>query len=121
MVNSFQKHGINVSDIQKLKKEGICTVTAVIQATRRNLCKVKGLSETKVEKIKEAASKLQNTSFITAAELERVREQVVRISTGSDELNKLIGGRLIFSTGSCTPYEHVWLTMFHRRAFIRWR
>ena len=60
--------------------------------TSRNLCKIKGLSETKIDKMKEAANKLLPCTFITGTELESKRKAVVRISTGSQEFNKLIGG-----------------------------
>lgn len=48
----------NVADIKKLKSVGICTIKGIQMTTRRALCNVKGLSEAKVEKIKEAANKL---------------------------------------------------------------
>lgn len=47
-----------MADIKKLKSVGICTVKGIQMTTRRALCNVKGLSEAKVEKIKEAAGKL---------------------------------------------------------------
>lgn len=51
-------HSQNVADIKKLKSVGICTVKGIQMTTRRALCNVKGLSEAKVDKIKEAANKL---------------------------------------------------------------
>ena len=48
----------NMADIKKLKSVGICTIKGIQMTTRRGLCNVKGLSEAKVEKIKEAANKL---------------------------------------------------------------
>lgn len=47
-----------MADIKKMKTVGICTVKGIQMTTRRALCNVKGLSEAKVEKIKEAAGKL---------------------------------------------------------------
>ena len=61
-------------------------------ATKKNLCKIKGLSEAKVDKIREAASKLTDSGFITAAECAVRRQSIYRITTGSKELDKLIGG-----------------------------
>ena len=60
--------------------------------TKRNLCKLKGMSEAKIEKIKEAAGKILDAGFITAMELSVKRQQVMKISTGSTELDKLVGG-----------------------------
>uniref|UniRef100_A0A8C6GB39 DNA meiotic recombinase 1 n=1 Tax=Mus spicilegus TaxID=10103 RepID=A0A8C6GB39_MUSSI len=59
-IDLLQKHGINMADIKKLKSVGICTIKGIQMTTRRALCNVKGLSEAKVEKIKEAANKLIN-------------------------------------------------------------
>ena len=44
-------------DITKLKGAGFYTIASCLSATRRNLAKIKGFSEQKVEKIKEAAMK----------------------------------------------------------------
>ncbi|CAE6526089.1 unnamed protein product, partial [Rhizoctonia solani] len=41
MIDDLQSHGINAQDITKLKKEGICTVSAVRMTSRRNLLKIK--------------------------------------------------------------------------------
>lgn len=60
--------------------------------TRRNLCKIKGLSEAKVEKIKEAASKIVPASFTTAKEMSVNREKVMTISTGSKQFDTILGG-----------------------------
>lgn len=71
--------GIGVADINKLKSVGICTVRVSViflfsadtciyiyyklqgvqMMTKKALLKVKGLSETKVDKIKEAAIKIE--------------------------------------------------------------
>lgn len=48
----------NMADIKKMKSVGICTVKGIQMTTRKALCNIKGLSEAKVEKIKEAAGKM---------------------------------------------------------------
>jgi meiotic recombination protein DMC1 len=60
--------------------------------TKRNLCKIKGLSELKVDKIREAASKIHDAGFITAAECAVRRQNIFRITTGSTQLDALLGG-----------------------------
>ncbi|KAA0195613.1 hypothetical protein HAZT_HAZT010301 [Hyalella azteca] len=52
-IDEMQAHGINAADIKKLKSVGICTIKGVQMTTRRKLCAIKGLSEAKVDKIKE--------------------------------------------------------------------
>uniref|UniRef100_A0A3B3YAU3 RecA family profile 1 domain-containing protein n=1 Tax=Poecilia mexicana TaxID=48701 RepID=A0A3B3YAU3_9TELE len=92
-IDLLQKHGINMADIKKLKSVGICTVKGIQMTTRKALCNIKGLSEAKVEKIKEAAGKmLQNVGFQTAFEYSARRKQVFHVTTGSQEFDKLLGG-----------------------------
>ncbi|RZF39375.1 hypothetical protein LSTR_LSTR000896 [Laodelphax striatellus] len=91
-VDTLQSHGINVADIKKLKSSGICTVKGIVMCTRKKLCAIKGFSEAKVDKIKEACAKISSFGFITANEFSEKRKCVFRISTGSQELDKLLGG-----------------------------
>lgn len=92
-IDILQNHGINVADIKKLKSVGICTIKGIQMTTKKRLLQVKGVSEAKVEKIKEAVQKLSSQgSFYTALEYSEVRKQCFRISTGSTELDKLLGG-----------------------------
>ena len=91
-VDEIQSQGINVQDINKLKAAGICTVLSVSQTTRRNLLKIKGLSEAKVEKLKEAAAKMLPPTFATAAEIGLRREACVMITTGSKTVDAMLGG-----------------------------
>ncbi|KAI9754767.1 MAG: Meiotic recombination protein dmc1 [Chaenotheca gracillima] len=93
-IDSIQAHGIGAADITKLKANGYYTTASVHSATRRTLLKIKGFSEIKVEKVKEAIQKCQPSAFgfITAAELGQQRRRVVRISTGSKQLDTVLGG-----------------------------
>ena len=84
--------GINAADLTKLKAAGVCTVKGVQMCTRKFLLNIKGISEAKVDKIKEAAMKMSDAGFITAMEYSSRREKVIRITTGSAELDKLLGG-----------------------------
>ncbi|XP_031699460.1 meiotic recombination protein DMC1/LIM15 homolog isoform X2 [Anarrhichthys ocellatus] len=86
-IDLLQKHGINVADIKKMKLVGICTVKGIQMTTKKALCNIKGLSEAKVEKIKEAAGKM-----LTAFEYSAKRKQVFHVTTGSQEFDKLLGG-----------------------------
>uniref|UniRef100_A0A8D3CTK2 Meiotic recombination protein n=1 Tax=Scophthalmus maximus TaxID=52904 RepID=A0A8D3CTK2_SCOMX len=91
-IDLLQKHGINMADIKKMKSVGICTVKGIQMTTRKALCNIKGLSEAKVEKIKEAAGKMLHVGFQTAFEYSTKRKQVFHITTGSQEFDKLLGG-----------------------------
>lgn len=85
-VDILQKHGINVADIKKLKSAGICTIKGIQMTTKKKLCNIKGFSDTKVEKIKEACQKVVALGFMTALEVSDRRKQVFKISTGSIDL-----------------------------------
>lgn len=85
-VDILQKHGINVADIKKLKSAGICTIKGIQMSTKKKLCNIKGFSETKVEKIKEACQKVSTSGFMTALEVSDRRKQIFKISTGSADL-----------------------------------
>lgn len=91
-IEMLQSHGINVVDIKKLKSSGICTIRGLQMTTKKKLCAIKGLSETKVDKIKEAVTKINSSAFATALEVSQKRKTIFKVSTGSEELNKLIGG-----------------------------
>jgi len=95
-IELLQNHGINVADIKKLKAAGICTVKGIQMVTKKKLCNIKGLSEAKVDKMKEAVIKVcgANSGFRTALQQSLSRKNIFRISTGSNELNKLLGGGL---------------------------
>lgn len=91
-VEDLQNHGIGAADIQKLKIAGICTIKGVNMTSKRCMLKVKGLSEAKVEKIKEAAAKIQDAGFISALEYSLRRAVVFKLTTGCAEFDRLLGG-----------------------------
>jgi meiotic recombination protein DMC1 len=106
-IDALQQHGINASDINKIKAAGICTVRGLKMITKRRLCEIKGISEAKVDKIKEAANKLGNgvffksvsnsydseaNNFITGFDFAEKRKACFKISTGSTELDRILGG-----------------------------
>ena len=92
-IDKLQQAGINAADIKKLKEAGICTVGAILMETKKRLTAVKGISDAKVEKLIAAANSLSNGfSFISGADCLKNRSKVIRVTTGSSELDKLLGG-----------------------------
>lgn len=85
---------LQVSDIKKLAEAGIATVGTVLQTSMKELTAIKGLSDAKVEKIKEAAKKLdcRGPQFKTALMVREMRKQVIRITTGSSAVDAILGG-----------------------------
>jgi RecA/RadA recombinase len=61
-------------------------------ATKKELTNIKGINEGKIDKILEAAKKIENHGFMSGNELAIKRKHVVRITTGSPILDELLGG-----------------------------
>jgi len=79
---------------------GYNTVESVVYAPKKNLLVIKGISEAKADKIIGESQKLVPTGFTTATEMHIRRSQMIQITTGSKELDKLLGGGI--ETGSLT-------------------
>lgn len=96
----LKEAGIQQGDIAKLQEAGLNTVESIAMSTRKALLSVKGISDAKADKILEAARKFFPMGFQTATEFHEERKSLIYISTGSNELNKLLGGGL--ETGALT-------------------
>ncbi|CAH0547415.1 unnamed protein product [Brassicogethes aeneus] len=92
-IEMLTEHNIAQEDIMLLKKMGINTIKGAQMAMRRKLLQIKGFTEEKVDKIKEACCRISLSSgFMTALEVSNQRKMVFKLSTGSDKLDKLLGG-----------------------------
>jgi len=119
----WQEFGISASDTKKLAEAGFYTVEAVAFTPKKTLLTVKGISEAKADKIlaegqcvgllhasarcllmplsaSSAAAKLVPMGFTTATEYHHRRTELVSISTGSKNLDNILGGGM--ETGSIT-------------------
>lgn len=100
LVERLEELGISATDTKKLRDAGLMTVEAVAYSTKKRLMSVKGISETKADKLIAEAAKLVPLGFCTAAEYFQVREAQLSLTTGSKELDTLLGGGV--ETGSIT-------------------
>ncbi|PXF41110.1 DNA repair protein RAD51-like [Gracilariopsis chorda] len=100
LVERLEDLGISATDTKKLRDAGLMTVEAVAYSTKKRLLAVKGISETKADKLIAEASKLVPLGFCTAAEYYQIREQQLSLTTGSKELDTLLGAGI--ETGSIT-------------------
>ncbi|KAL8162746.1 hypothetical protein V2J09_014235, partial [Rumex salicifolius] len=91
-IDKLISHGINAGDVKKLQDAGIYTCNGLMMHTKKNLTGIKGLSEAKVDKICEAAEKIVNFGYITGSDALLRRKAVVKITTGSQALDELLGG-----------------------------
>lgn len=99
-ISKLEGNGIGAADIKKLEEAGFHTVEAVAYAPKKQLLSIKGISETKADKLIAEAAKLVPLGFTTATEIHQKRSDIVLITTGSTELDKLLGGGI--ETGSIT-------------------
>lgn len=98
-ITKLEASGISAAEIKKLKDCGFQTVESVAFTTRKNLLALK-FSEVKADKIIAEASKLIPMGFMTASEYNAQRGDIIQISTGSKDLDKLLDGGI--ETGSIT-------------------
>jgi len=99
-ITKLEACGIVATDIKKLAEAGFHTVESIAYATKKSLAAIKGISDAKADKLLAEASKLIPMGFTTATELHRQRQDIIQITTGSKELDKLLEGG--FETGSIT-------------------
>ena len=91
-IEKLEQHGIHPSDIKKLRESGFYTVESVAFAPKKELEKIKGLGDQKIEKIYGEAKKIVPMSFMLASIIHVKRSQLIQITTGSRELDRLLGG-----------------------------
>lgn len=100
LIEQLEGNGISASDIRKLKQEGFHTIESIAYTPKRHLMTVKGISENKAEKISAEAAKLVPLGFTTATEFHSRRSELICLTTGSKQLDTLLGGGI--ETGSIT-------------------
>lgn len=73
---------------------------SIAYAPKKALISIKGISEAKVDKVQAEAAKLVPMGFTTATEFHQRRSEIIQLTSGSKELDKLFGGGV--ETGSIT-------------------
>lgn len=99
-LETLEAQGIPSADLRKLKEAGVHTVEGVAYMSRKQLVTIKGISEQKAEKLLDAAHKYVNIGFTSAAQRFLQRSNVIHVTSGSSELDKILNGG--FETGSIT-------------------
>lgn len=99
-VDSLSEYGINAGDIKKLADNGFYSVESLTMCIKKTLVAIKGLSEPKVDKILDAASKICKLGFAPSTEYLHKRENLTYLTTGSKDLDNLLGGGI--ESGSIT-------------------
>ena len=98
-LSALQAAGIAASDLKKLTDGGYHTANSLLMTPMKELEAVKGLSEAKILKMRDAAREVVpgwqagSSKFSIASEIVRQREgQIVRVSTGSTAFDAMLGG-----------------------------
>ncbi|PVV04494.1 hypothetical protein BB560_001010 [Smittium megazygosporum] len=99
-VHKFEEVGISATDVKKLIEAGYFTVESVAYTPKKQLLTIKGFAEAKVDRLIIEASKLVPMGFTTASDYHQRRSEMISITTGSTELDKLLAGGV--ETGSIT-------------------
>lgn len=100
VIQLLESYGVASSDIKKLMEYGFYTVESVAYAPKKNILAVKGISEGKAEKIMAECAKLVPMGFTSAVVYHEARKEIIMVTTGSREVDKLLGGGI--ETGSIT-------------------
>lgn len=92
--------GAQKRDIDLLKVNGFNTVECVAYAPMKSLLQIRGISEQKAEFLKKASKELVGIGFTSATEYLRARQNLLRFTTGSVQLDRLLQGGV--ETGNLT-------------------
>lgn len=101
-IAALSEYGINASDIKKLSEAGNDTVEAIAYQPRKSLLSIKGISEAKADKLLSICHQILPLGFTTASEIHNRRSALIHITTGSKNLDTMLGGGI--DTQSITEF-----------------
>lgn len=99
-ISRLEGNGVTPGDIRKLQEAGFHTVESIAYTPKRTIALIKGISDAKADKLLAEASKFVPMGFTTATEYHHRRSELITITTGSKQLDTLLGGGI--ETGSVT-------------------
>lgn len=85
--------GIGPAAVEKLESAGIFDLMGIAVLGPKELSELAGLGEAVARKAIQSARKMMDLGFQDGLEFAEKREEVFHITTGSKELNNLLGGR----------------------------
>ncbi len=85
--------GIGPSSVEKLEAAGVYDIMGVAVMGPKELSELAGLGEAVARKVIQAARKMMSLGFQDGLEFAEKRQEVSYITTGSKNLNDLLGGR----------------------------
>ncbi|PIO05545.1 DNA repair and recombination protein RadA, partial [Candidatus Woesearchaeota archaeon CG08_land_8_20_14_0_20_43_7] len=90
--------GVGAATAEKLAESGYDTLMAIAVSTPGELVESAGITETVARKMINAARNELKMGFESGEQVLKRRERVIKVSTGSENFNKLLGGG--FETGA---------------------
>ncbi|MAG08441.1 DNA repair and recombination protein RadA [Candidatus Woesearchaeota archaeon] len=90
--------GIGAATAEKLKESGYSEVLSIAVASPGELCDATGVNEAAARKVIQAARSMMEMGFESGTELLERRKKVIKITTGSNAVDEILGGG--FETGS---------------------
>ena len=91
-IEILEQFGINNNDIKKLIEAGYYSLESISYTPKKNLLKIKGLSEMKVDKIINIVFESLKLGIYPCINALEERKRITRIASGSKELDSLLGG-----------------------------
>jgi len=85
-------NGVGTSIAAKLRQAGFTTIESLAVVPTRELVEKAGIGRETAEKVGLRAREIINAGFMTAGQLLEKRKTMMRCSTGSKELDRLLGG-----------------------------
>ena len=81
-----------MTDIKKLQEAGYNSVKSLVMTPLKELLKIRGMSDIKLDKIMKAAQKFVPCEFYSGIEALKDRKKVCYLSTGSKEFDNMLQG-----------------------------
>ena len=92
VVESGELKGVASTTLKKLQKVGLVTLESIAVTPPREIVKLTGMGAETAEKVNRLARLKVDPGFVSASEIMETRKHMLRCRTGSDELNRILGG-----------------------------
>ncbi|MEK6898045.1 MAG: DNA repair and recombination protein RadA [Nanoarchaeota archaeon] len=96
--------GIGPTSLKKLEDAGVYNLMSLAVMTPKGLAEMVGVGEAVARKAIQAARKMMNLEFVDGMEYAKRRENIGYITTGSKNLNDLLGGKGVESRAITEAY-----------------
>jgi len=94
--------GVGAATAEKLEDSGFTDLMSIAVASPGEMIEIAGVTEATAKKIIYAARNKLNIGFESGEELLKKREQILKVKTGSKDLDNLLGGGI--ETGGITEF-----------------